>query len=398
MRVYHYFYYLALACLTLGMFTERCRADEEFSLVIDPFTGAASLRNDGAAAVDLDGYFVKSVASPLNTEAWATLGDSGAVGWTATASDSGNRLGEVNLFGSLSVGVGESVSIGNPYPAFAPGEFGESIPGGRTMDFSYTLVNESSAFSGDVEFSAQNTVVLVVDPSTGSSMIQNQSGFDVELDGYIVQSVANAIDVDGWAPLSGSTAGWASSSGRVNRVGEGNLFGATSLPANGGSLPLGNLLDPDMLNDELDVALEITIASAPSSIDGGVLFRSLSSVAGDCNGDGMLTIADANCTAEAELDALLGGLNPPSLRGDANGDGTVNVQDFLVISRNFNSGTQYTDGDFNRNGTVNVQDFLILSRNFNQSGGAAAAVPEPSAGGLMAIGMVVAILTRRRRK
>ena len=59
----------------------------------------------------------------------------------------------------------------------------------------------------------------------------------------------------------------------------------------------------------------------------------------------------------------------PTLPGDANGDDTVNVQDFLILSRNFNRSDDVSeeDGDFNGDGAVNVQDFLILSRNFNRS-------------------------------
>ena len=116
----------------------------------------------------------------------------------------------------------------------------------------------------------------------------------------------------------------------------------------------------------------------------------------DCNGDGVIDITDANCTTIEELDEFLAALDIPSLRGDANGDGTVNVQDFLVLSRNFNSGTQYTEGDFNLDGSVNVQDFLVISRNFNKSGVAAAAVPEPT-GFILGLFALVGLTLRRRR-
>ena len=59
----------------------------------------------------------------------------------------------------------------------------------------------------------------------------------------------------------------------------------------------------------------------------------------------------------------------PDLPGDANRDNTVDVQDFLIVSRNFNTGSDKTweDGDFDGDGSTDVRDFLILSRNFGNT-------------------------------
>ncbi len=102
---------------------------------------------------------------------------------------------------------------------------------------------------------------------------------------------------------------------------------------------------------------------------------------GDCNGDGVVNIQDANCTPGDQLDAFLASLDPASLRGDADGDGQVQFSDFVILSENFTMDGQYTDGDFDKDGVVQFSDFVILSESFGQMGGAvASAVPEPNTG------------------
>lgn len=73
------------------------------------------------------------------------------------------------------------------------------------------------------------------------------------------------------------------------------------------------------------------------------------------------------------------GLKP----GDANRDGLVNINDFSLLSSNYNKpGVKTWDnGDFNSSANVNINDFSLLSANYNKPGPVAppiAAVPEPS--------------------
>jgi hypothetical protein len=89
------------------------------------------------------------------------------------------------------------------------------------------------------------------------------------------------------------------------------------------------------------------------------------------------------------------------LPGDADRNGTVNGADLNVVLSNYNgtfSGDTWVLGDFDGNGTVNGVDLNVVLSNYNQSsGGASAAVPEPSTLLLIAAG-IVGLLARGRRK
>ena len=350
-----YFLITALMTLVTGVAMQRTSvADEEFSLVINPFTGAASLRNDATTAVDLDGYFLTSSATPvLDPTSWSSFTDNSVAGWTETVSG-GDRLGELNLFGSLAIPSGNEVSIGNPYTPFSTSTFGEVEPGLNSLDFSYTLANESSARSGDIEFSARNTIVLVVDPTTGAASLENQSNFNVNIDSYFVTSNQSVLSTAGWSPLANSNSAWTAASGAANRIAEGNLFGSTTLAANGGSLSLGSPIDPELLDDETDLSLDFTVEGI-GTIAGGVLFAA----------------------------------SAPS--ADFDNDGDVDGNDL----------TDPTDGWQARYGNdLNGSDFLNWQRQFQGSStpaiAAATAVPEPTSVALVLSSAVIAISIRRR--
>ena len=390
--------YLLTTVAWLAIATNFAIADEEFSLVIDPFTGAASLRNDTASPIELDSYFIASPSDPvLQVDAWGSLEDNSVAGWRESSSDSGNRLAELNLTGSLEILGNESVSIGNPYPAFSPSTLGERAPALNSLRFNYTLANESVQRRGDVEFSARNTLVLVVDPNTGESKIENQSSFNIDLDSYLVKSIPSVLSTESWSPLSGSDDAWRSSTGTSNRIAEGNLFGSTSIGASQ-SLALGTPIDPSILDDESDLELVFTTTDFDAPIAGGILFRSAGTLDPlDCNGDGTVNILDANCTSQGDLDGFLAGLSPASLRGDTDGNGTVEFADFLVLSGRFGQAGGFTDGDFDGSGTVDFADFLTLSSAFGQGAqGSLSAVPEPSTGGWIPAVLVAVACLRRR--
>ena len=107
--------------------------------------------------------------------------------------------------------------------------------------------------------------------------------------------------------------------------------------------------------------------------------KTLVIVVPDCNGDGQISIEDANCTADWKLDRFLA--EHGTLPGDTDGLTGVDFADFLTLSGNFGvAEAAYTDGDLNLDGNVGFADFLILSANFGQGGdfgGEVTSVPEP---------------------
>lgn len=85
------------------------------------------------------------------------------------------------------------------------------------------------------------------------------------------------------------------------------------------------------------------------------------------------------------------------LAGDLDQDGTVAFADFLIMSNNFGQEVDgYSQGDVDCNGSVAFADFLLLSDNFGQSS-AAQAVPEPNAGLLASMALIIGLCLRRRR-
>jgi hypothetical protein len=81
---------------------------------------------------------------------------------------------------------------------------------------------------------------------------------------------------------------------------------------------------------------------------------------------------------------------------DINGDGTVDLNDFAILSGNFNTPGEFSDGDVNFDQMVNMTDFVLWRNLFLGQGAAAVPVPEPAAGSLIAIGVLTMLALRRR--
>ena len=101
--------------------------------------------------------------------------------------------------------------------------------------------------------------------------------------------------------------------------------------------------------------------------------------------------------------------------GDANLDGKVTAADLDILRRNWkneNLVRGWNRGDFNHDGLVNLIDLVITAQNWQAGvpGGSpealnveafladVQAVPEPSAGCLLAIGLCLSALARRNRR
>ena len=155
-----------------------------------------------------------------------------------------------------------------------------------------------------------------------------------------------------------------------------------------------------------------TFDLTPSAMTGVIANEPLSDVLASVFA---LRILSAQAAPELRGDIVAATLGVDNLRalrlqGDANFDGRVNLNDFNVLAANFGTtGTAtWQTGDFNFDGNVNLNDFNLLAANFGQviagpsvSSGdwsaLASAVPEP-AGGCAALGVLVALGSRRRRR
>ena len=96
-----------------------------------------------------------------------------------------------------------------------------------------------------------------------------------------------------------------------------------------------------------------------------------------------------------------------TLAGDATLAGSVRLIDFTILMNHYGitSGAQWDQGDFNYDGKVNLADFTVFVDNYGQSLAVQplfsvrtsrdAAVPEPSAGAVIVLGLVGLLLRRR---
>jgi hypothetical protein len=263
--------------------------DTDLSLVINPTTGAASIRNDTGGVINIDGYLLTSSQNVFNPLGWLSLTDNGTSGW-AEGPAAANRLGEANLLSSLNVGGGALVALGTPYLPFTATQIGQLEP---SLTFQYHVAGGAS-FAGDVVFSPQNNVVLTVNPTTGFASLQNQSEFNINIDGLLITSTAGVLNPTGWNGLAESgVGGWTMGAAETNRLGEGNLLGSTPMAASGAPIGIGFAVDPAMLTDETDLVFEYHIAGG-GSVVGGVEFTvaAVDPVDGDYNGDGTVNAAD----------------------------------------------------------------------------------------------------------
>lgn len=338
---------LATVAFSQGAFAQG------LSLLVNPRTGEVEIRNDSSSNVNIDGYLLTATSPRFNPGNWSSLTADNVPGWSKAHSAS-NRLGEANLGAFSTVAAGNSIDLGAVYLPFLPAQIALPEP---TFKFEYH-VNGGTTIVGDVVFAPQNNVVLVVNPSDGSAALQNQSNFDVTIDGYFVTSpTAQALSPSGWASWSDSGAagiGWAESAGQPNRLGELTLVGSKLLPANGQPVPLGSPVNPAMLQSAKDLVLEYHVVGG-GTLRGGVL--------------------------------VAAGVAPPNLEGDYNGDGRVDAADYTVWRNNLGDATE-ADINFNGDGGgIGSSDYTWWKRRFGNTSsgtggvavGSGATVPEPAA-------------------
>ena len=220
----------------------RLSVGTQLALSIDRRTGRTTVENRAAAeSVDFDAYLIEGIdgARPFDPTQWTSIQDQGEAGWVE--SDATNtKLGESNATGSRVLGPESSIDLGTPY-SFTPGAIGEEAP---QVAFQYNLEG-GGAIPGRVELTGpHNNVVLVVDPATGGAAIQNQSVFDVDVDGYLITSLSGSLDVEAWSSFQDSGQDdWVEANPSAVHLAELNLNSSLSLGADGAPIGIGSPFD-----------------------------------------------------------------------------------------------------------------------------------------------------------
>ncbi|QDU70383.1 hypothetical protein [Mucisphaera calidilacus] len=136
------------------------------------------------------------------------------------------------------------------------------------------------------------------------------------------------------------------------------------------------------------------------SVGGIALLTAADAVAGDVDGDGVVTAADIDTlvagfggvafdvtgdrqTDASDLERLVTDLIGTSF-GDANLDHHVDLLDLSSLASSFGDSAGWADGDFNADGTVDLLDLSLLASGFGAS-----SVPEPAVALLLSLGLVV---------
>jgi hypothetical protein len=149
-----------------------------------------------------------------------------------------------------------------------------------------------------------------------------------------------------------------------------------------------------------------------NTVVGDPLMTFSHSVAGDINGDGVVSADDIDFlvdhfgdpaydmdgdgdTDNNDVTYLVTDILGTAL-GDYNLDGFVDAADLAVFRDGFGGAGKWSDGDANFDGLVDGTDLAIFRSNYGFGGGEGG-VPEPATLGLMGLG-ALSLITRRRTK
>ncbi|MBN2217717.1 MAG: PEP-CTERM sorting domain-containing protein [Pirellulales bacterium] len=100
--------------------------------------------------------------------------------------------------------------------------------------------------------------------------------------------------------------------------------------------------------------------------------------------------------------AVTGVAPTPTIPGDTNGDNYVDETDAATLGAHWGQAGGRTEGDFNNDGFINAADAAILAANWSPSpipesiASTGASVPEPGTIAMLAYGLMVGLIRRRR--
>ncbi|MBN1854485.1 MAG: hypothetical protein JW829_17265 [Pirellulales bacterium] len=314
-------------------------------LEVNRETGAASIRNPGAAAIAMDGYTIESLQGTLLPSGWSSFASRPIAGWEEVPSTI-HGLGELEktVSGSYTFGSATAEPIGSLYNPLADSQFGAILP--EDLVFTYRDPNEGVC-TGVVDYVGTlqvHNLVLTVDPASGNAQVRNASPTkSIAIDGYTITSASGSLLTSFDSSLPNSE--WAETAGSANGVGELNFStGATTL--NPGD------------------TYEITGIFAAGGVEDLVYrfrYQGGSALEGDFNSDGQVDRDD---------------LTDPTLGWIARFGADLDGNDFLLWQRNFgSSGSTTTSGI--------LTGIVLYDGSFPTAAGSA--IPEPAAGWLFVL-------------
>jgi hypothetical protein len=256
-------------------------------------TGQVQIRDlAGVQATTIDGYYISSRGGTFDPNEWSKFGGP----WVPSTGDP-TSVGESTLTGQREVGASEGIDLGDFYanPARST-EFGLMV---EDAEFQYSL-KTGEVLTGLVDYTdAHNMVVLVVDADTGDTWMQNQSIFDIEIDGYQIESLSGALDPAEFVSFASTLAGWTEANPAEYNIGELSLAGTRALGGEGDPISLGKIFTPGSDRDLVFTfttpdfeGAAMTLTGVVEYDDGPVDFRPGGGISGDYNGNGTVEQAD----------------------------------------------------------------------------------------------------------
>lgn len=334
--------------------------DRVLTLTANRETGALRIDNFNGIGIAIKGYSVASPSASLDPSdgVWNSFDDADVNGGTwEEANATANALSELNLTSSRSFGGSTNASLGSAY-ATNNSRFGAQAA--DDLSFTYQTTGGETV-TGNIEYEgAFNTLVLRVDPTTGNAVVENDSQFTVEINGYSVSSGAGVglgSLLTSWDSLDDQNAsGWEEANASTESLSELNLAGGLSL-APGANFALDGLWDTA---GNRDLGLTFSIRGASS--------------AGDFNDDGVVDAADYTVWRDNE------GGDAAALNGNGTGGATVGASD-LQLWRDIYGSLALTGA------VPGVVVYEALAT--------ATAVPEPTSAWLL--GLLAVTLVRQQR-
>lgn len=354
-----------LGVALLGASLVAAPASAQVVVTIDQDTGGVTVANEGIDTVLFDGYEMGSANTLLDSSGWASFTDVQLISdWAIVGTPTDNRFAEAfiapNQASSTIPGTATPIDFGTAFdPSAIPtaqlaAGLGVEV---RDVTFGYLEPGNDSLTAATVNYVGEspiNNLVLKVDLATGNATLENESPFELTLDAFAITSASGALN-----------ASWA---------------GAPSLGS-----PDWVLGSPDATGlSTVSPGSSVTVAASGGTLDFGDIFA---------GGDQDLQLAFLR-VGEDDGDGFAGVVEyiTAPLDGDYNNDGLVNAADYTVWRDNLGS----SDAALNGNGTGDASglvvqaDYTLWANNFGAPGAgpsSASAVPEPTAVGLILVGL-----------